>query len=62
MAYLKVKNMNLGIDDYFYKQYNPSKTIDYGAMAVHNIALNDLHDCPPTGMFCLPEKLDKKAA
>lgn len=42
----------------FHQLYAPSKPIEYGAMAVHNIIPSDLDGCPPHTSFKLPDDVD----
>lgn len=37
------------------RRYKPTKSIDFGAMAIHHITEDDLKDCPPCSECALPK-------
>lgn len=52
-AWLKMASFD-EIESSFHQFYKPSKPIDCGALAVHNIIDEYLVDCDPSGNFSLP--------
>ena len=47
-----------GLDGEFVQRYKPTKRINYGAMAVHNILPEELYDCDPSDSFSLSPDTD----
>lgn len=48
----------LDFDNEFVQRYKPTKRINFGAMAVHNILPFELDDCDPSDSFSLPDYTD----
>jgi exodeoxyribonuclease X len=51
---IEVAWINLSNGQKFSQRYRPSKPITFGAMATHNIIMEDLVHCEPSGTFRLP--------
>lgn len=58
-AWLRILSpFTMGITEEFCQRYQPSKEIEFGAMATHNIIPEDLTDCPPSSEFILPDGVE----
>lgn len=45
---------SLTVGDHGSQRYQPSKAIEFGAMATHHILPSDLEGCPPSSSYSLP--------